>query len=281
MIYYLCTEQHRYTISHWLSKYGRGQRGDIKVLSYRHLLEIEVPATVIFTDFDRLVEGFRIRAGRQCDALQQAGCRVLNHPGKSLLRYDLQQALDNDFCVYRKDEVASCRFPVFVRREDGHQGSATDLIHDSVGLSQALSERKKGLTVEHLDSSDSQGIFRKYSAFCINGEIVPRHILFSKHWEVKNPDLVDQETVDEELHYIENNPHRDEIAKVFDLADIQYGRIDYSFYQERMQVWEINTNPMLRVPAQSKHESRRQIHGISADRINQAFLALDQPIAEN
>ncbi|MFK5922036.1 MAG: hypothetical protein QM496_07640 [Verrucomicrobiota bacterium] len=281
MIYYLCTEKHRYTISYWLSKYGRGQRGDIKVLPYRRLLEIEVPATVIFTDFDRLVEGFRIRASRQCDALQQAGCRVLNHPGKSLLRYDLQQALDNDFCVYRQQDRDACRFPVFVRIENGHQGSETGLLHDQAELAERLLLYPDGLIVEYLDSSDVDGVFRKYSAFCIGGKIVPRHVLFSTDWEVKTPDLVNQKTLKEEMAYIKNNPHQEEVGEVFHLADIQYGRIDYSFYQGKMQVWEINTNPMLIVPDQCKHEMRTEIHEISADRINQAFLALDQPIAEN
>ena len=44
---------------------------------------------------------------------------------------------------------------------------------------------------EFCDTSD-EGVFRKYSSFFVNGKIIPRHIFFSRHWEIKNDDLYDE-----------------------------------------------------------------------------------------
>ncbi len=278
MIYYLCLKGHRYTVEGWLRKYSGSQRGQFKVFGYRQLGELSGPATIIFTDFDRLPSEVRAEAGEHCELLEKAGYRVLNHPGKSLLRYDLQKVLNNDFSVYREDELPSCRFPVFLRAEYGHVGSETGLLRDQQELSEAESKYPGSLAIEFLDTSDSQGVFRKYSAFCIGEKIVPKHILFSKHWEVKSPDIVDQKTLAEEVGFIQKNPHQRELSKIFKLANIQYGRIDYSFLDNRIQVWEINTNPMLNVPENTKHETRSEVHEMSASLINQAFLALDSAV---
>jgi hypothetical protein len=43
--------------------------------------------------------------------------------------------------------------------------------------------------------------------------------------------------------YLQAHPHEAELRKIFDLANIEYGRIDYSLLNGKIQVWEINTNP--------------------------------------
>ena len=40
-----------------------------------------------------------------------------------------------------------------------------------------------------------------------------------------------------------SNPHEHELRRIFSTARIEYGRIDYALLGERIQVWEINTNP--------------------------------------
>ncbi|MCF6311320.1 MAG: hypothetical protein L3J39_02610 [Verrucomicrobiales bacterium] len=275
MIYYVCLQRYRNTILNWLNKYDRYHRGDFKVLGYLQLAAVKKKGVVIFTDFDRLTSEYRAKAGEHCEAMIDNGYRVLNHPSKSLLRYDLQKSMRNDFAVYREDEVSRCRFPVFIRKEYEHEGSESSLIEDRVGLELALSENPGSLTVEYLDVSDEDGVFRKYSSFCIGGEIIPRHILFSKQWEVKVPKFVNSATIEEELNYITNNSHEDEVRAVFELANIQYGRIDYSFYKGKMQVWEINTNPILIVAENTEFAERKKVHQMTADRINHVFLNLD------
>jgi hypothetical protein len=46
-----------------------------------------------------------------------------------------------------------------------------------------------------------------------------------------------------ERRYLETNPHEQDLRKIFRLARIDYGRIDYAMLGDRLQVWEINTNP--------------------------------------
>jgi hypothetical protein len=52
-----------------------------------------------------------------------------------------------------------------------------------------------------------------------------------------------EEQIEEHLRYVETNPHRDQLEKVFELAGIEYGRIDYCVVDGRVQTFEINTNP--------------------------------------
>lgn len=44
---------------------------------------------------------------------------------------------------------------------------------------------------------------------------------------------------------MEENPHRESVLGAFDLAHIEYGRVDYSLKNGEIVVWEINTNPIL------------------------------------
>ena len=51
-----------------------------------------------------------------------------------------------------------------------------------------------------------------------------------------------------EARYVAENPHADEIRKIFEIARIDYGRIDYSLKNGQIRVWEINTNPVIAAP---------------------------------
>jgi hypothetical protein len=67
-------------------------------------------------------------------------------------------------------------------------------------------------------------------------------------WVVKLADATEEANCAEEQAYLDANPHEAELRRVFDLARIDYGRIDYSLTPDgRMQVWEINTNPTISV----------------------------------
>jgi hypothetical protein len=46
----------------------------------------------------------------------------------------------------------------------------------------------------------------------------------------------------EEQVYVMDNPHRAQLAEIFALAKVEYGRIDYSMKEGRVQSWEINLN---------------------------------------
>jgi hypothetical protein len=49
----------------------------------------------------------------------------------------------------------------------------------------------------------------------------------------------------EEADYLDANPHGDLLMRVFDMANIEYGRIDYTVIEGRVQIFEINCNPTI------------------------------------
>jgi hypothetical protein len=69
---------------------------------------------------------------------------------------------------------------------------------------------------------------------------VPRHLFFSRNWQVKQADLVSPGQIAEELAYIEENPYAELLREVCRIARIGYGRIDYALLDGRPQIWEIN-----------------------------------------
>jgi hypothetical protein len=69
----------------------------------------------------------------------------------------------------------------------------------------------------------------------------------SRDWTIKSrdPDETASALLDEELEYVKSNPHADVLRDVFRRARIEYGRMDYALLDGRVQVWEINSNPMI------------------------------------
>ena len=51
--------------------------------------------------------------------------------------------------------------------------------------------------------------------------------------------------VHDELNYVTQNPHEEQLLKIFALAQVEYGRIDYSIKNGKVQTWEINLNPTI------------------------------------
>jgi hypothetical protein len=102
------------------------------------------------------------------------------------------------------------------------------------------------LVVEFCDTKDEHGIYRKYSAYKIRDRVVPRYVECSRDWMVKwDWRIFDRVRADEEIRYLETNPHDAWIREIFEVAGIDYGRVDYGVLDGIPQVWEINTNPTI------------------------------------
>lgn len=131
------------------------------------------------------------------------------------------------------------------------------------------------MVVEKMDVRGDDGLHRKYAALKIGDELVPRHLLFSEDWVTKFPGVVTtEELAKEERAFLEEFPHADAVNEVFRMAGIDYGRIDYGFKDGRMQVWEINTNPLI-VPAPRKlNPLRLDTQARSAALITEALESL-------
>lgn len=220
----------------------------------------------VFTDMDRAPPPLLDGIVQFYDFLGTLGpdVRRVNHPTLSMGRYELLRTLFrdgiNDFNVYRLgDDRTTIRYPVFLRREGGHSGALSHPLVNERQLNVALNKAAaRGipdddmLIVEWCNVRDEHGLCRKYGAFYVDGEVIPRHLVISKDWVAKftdfraiEPLIPIEEQIREEARYIEENPHAEQIASVFRTARIDYGRVDYSLKDGEIRIWEINTNPVI------------------------------------
>jgi hypothetical protein len=262
MLHYCVTHNHRYTIDTFRSA-ARGRLDEVlQVRTYGNIdmspaVGEKGPPIYIFTDIDRLhfPSNLVIRWNEFREQNPDAIC--LNYPTRTLIRFELLKTLHqagiNSFNVYSVLELdAPMRFPVFVRNRNSHQGPLTELLPDKDALLTAVERLRdfyspqEMMVVEHLDVSDAGGVFRKYGAFLVGDELIPHHIQFSKNWLIKQSMLDHEAFLREELAYVTTpEPNEKALRKAFALAGIEYGRADFSVDATGIQVWEINTNPMI------------------------------------
>ena len=275
-------------IGHHVRGWGRPLPDCLRVMSYAELTRSRtLPAgTYVFCDIDGLSRSDAEKSARVAAHLAGEGFRVLNHPLRSLKRYELLRRLReeglNRFEVYHATEARwPVRYPVFVREAARYTPHLGPLLANRAELEAELAARVAAglsrddtLIVEFCDTADAGGVYRKYSAFVVGGRIIPAHIAFSKDWVAKGLDLRDEHLLAEERRFIETNPHVAELQQVFALAAIEFGRIDYAVLDGALQVWEINTNPWL-IPWVPNDLARQPAAEASARLLNAALVAID------
>jgi hypothetical protein len=275
VIFYLVTREHGYTIRPYAEGWDR-----LRLLAYQDLFASAQcdAGTYVFTDLDRLTpseQGLAVSIWRQLAAHAPA-VRLLNDPARVPARYELLCALAHaGINRYRawsvSEDLGRIRFPVFVRVANEHTGSLTPLLRTDAELTRALRwARLQGyrprdlLVVEFCDTADEHRVFRKYSAFVVGDEVLPRHLFMSRRWLIKKPDLESESFDRERDAYLKANPHAAKLLAICRRVGIDYGRVDYSMLGDDPQVWEINTNPTV-----------LQL----AERLTQAFERIDVPAA--
>jgi hypothetical protein len=222
-------------------------------------------AVVVFCDVERIgpeIEDKAAALAQTWDRLAPAPL-LLNRPPNAMRRYPLMKALKvagiNQHDVARLDDpegLARIRFPCFVRYENGHLARGQpELIQDEKGLVAAIGAMKlRGETlygkiaVEYADVRDAHGDHVKYSYFRIGRTLIPSHRFAGPHWFVKSasPEFLEQrpDAIAAERQFLEEAPFQDEIARVFDIAGVDYGRVDFGLRSDGgVHVFEINTNP--------------------------------------
>lgn len=256
MIFYIVTREHGYTIRPYADGWGRMRRLPYDDLFMKRRCE---PGTYIFTDVDRLTPSERKLAASVWRQLSDhaPAVRLLNDPARVPARYELLCALAHSGVNRYRAWLASedrrgVRFPVFVRVANEHTGSLTPLLRNEAELTRALRwARLQGhrlhdlLVVEFCDTSDADGLYRKYSAFLVGDEVLPRHLFLSRRWLIKKPDIESDAVAKERDAYLWGNPHAERLRAIFRQVGIDYGRVDYSMLGDDPQVWEINTNPTI------------------------------------
>lgn len=287
MLFFLTTKANTHPIRRYLvSPWGRKLLFCIQPMTYESffLKKETLPGIYIFADMELLADAQRESLATIWEKLKNHKETILfNHPTRTFRRYQLLKQLKemeiNRFDVYRlAEDLSPLTFPVFLRQENDHQGRQSELIRDRNKLKNEIRRLQDAgvrsddiLITEFTGSPDADGLFRKYSAFFVNGEIIPRHVFFSKHWHVKNPDIENEACLKEEFSYVQNNPHEKQLKTIFEIANVQYGRIDYGLCGGRLQVWEINTNPVIMTTGMMEHEERMNIHNAFCQKFEQAL----------
>lgn len=248
----------------YLDRADVGARGDC--MGYEDLPHrIEYPwGQYVFTGINRLGPASVEMLAELSGQLEiGTGLPPLNHPRKTLRRLELLQALHreglNDFRAYGAwEDFSQARFPVFVRPRE-QDGGSPPLLYSKNQVVRAIGKElmagwslRDVLVVEFEDTASRGGLFRKYSAYVVGSRIIPFSLYIGSNWVLRSDGAVDTpEGIEEERSFIEENPHHDQLARIFSIAETQFGRIDYSLKDGRIQTWEINTLPLLRRPPDS------------------------------
>jgi hypothetical protein len=290
MIRFILTRGHAYTLQP-VKKFRRAPA--INLMNYDALIRARWlrRATYVFTDLDRLDSWSLELAADLYLQLKNAGLTVWNNPAKVKTRYALLRALHaaglNDFNIHRADEAGAARFPVFLRKTYGHREPVSGLLQSRAELQAKIETAvaegtplENLLVVEYAGEPIRPGLYRKLSAFRIGHAIVPHISVHDDSWLVKygKTGIAGEELYREELALLQTNPFAGHLKKIFDLAQIEYGRVDFGFYQGRLQVYEINTNPALETALRHPSPIRVQSLKLVLENYLQALHAIDCPV---
>lgn len=291
MIVYFAKRGFEFTVRVYFETWGRDLTAGLEVVRYEELPDRRaLPAgTYVFADLERLEPAERAMAGelRRQLASSVPAERLLNDPARTLRRYELLELLAdrgiNRFRAHRLSESLELpAAPSFLRDEAQHVGPLSPVLRDRRDLERALArafwfghDPAQLLLVEFCDTRGPDDVYRKYSAFVVGDRILPREVEFSHRWHQQDIDLVDPRFVVEERTYLEANPHAALLLEIARLAGIDYGRFDYGLRDGGIQVWEVNTNPIVaRAPADYA-PAHVDNHRFFAAGIGRAFEAID------
>jgi hypothetical protein len=256
MIVFLTPAHHAYTLREVVPAAAPGQ---VLLAAYESLVgDVRLPnATYVFTDFDRLSPSLLREVAGLYRRLRAAGLRVLNDPARFRTRSGLLRLLHdagiNDFNAYRIEEnVRPRRWPVFVRTEGDHDAPVSDLLDTWAQVEQAVHRAvQQGvpvsqlLVVEYAAEPVRPGLFRKLACYRIGGASVAHTCVHDETWLVKYGKLgiAGEALYADELRIVRENPYGPQLQRAFDLAGVDYGRMDFGLVGGRVQIYEINTNP--------------------------------------
>jgi hypothetical protein len=290
MIVFVHTTEHSYTHKAVVEE---AKHARVEVVTYETLLKARtVPrATFVFTDLDRLSLWELRLVGLLFRRMREQGLRVLNNPARVLSRWGLLRALNlagiNDFNAYRVEErVRPKRWPVFLRAEGAHLGPISDLLHDWNQVAQEIERAMaKGapltgmLIVEYAAEPVQPGLYLKLASFRMGPTDFAHLSVLEDHWVAKTGKmgLATPAIFDDEQRVVRENPYGAQLARAFDIAGIDYGRVDFGLIRGKVQVYEINTNPDMGFEKEHPSPVRRETLRIFMHNYLEALRAIDTP----
>lgn len=292
---YLCSQDHAYTFSDMPEQLReRGVSG--RVLSYEKLWGCRwLPrGTYVMTDFDRLSPVENEIAGRLHDHLREAGLPVLNNPRHfrprdSLLKALHAEGLNGFTCCLPAAGEWPRRYPVFLRTIAAHRGALSELLHDRAAAEAALAQAiDSGHLIRDLifieyaaEPQPDTGSFQKHAAFRVGPHIIRANTVNDAGWMAKtgSEGIASQAQYLAERAEMDSYPHHDYVMQVFELAGLQFGRLDFGIVAGRPQAYEINTNPSMTLTVAHPNATRSETVGLVKSRLASALADVTQPVS--
>jgi hypothetical protein len=150
-----------------------------------------------------------------------------------------------------RSDLCGLELPLIVREDCGHGKGVVRVERPSDLEKISFDRMRKPIAIEWIDTSAADGLFRK-CRFVVAGNVgVRRHLIVSRHWEVRAARRVASEaTRQEELDYLQAPASEHELLdRARRLLDLQWAAFDYSFdAQGEPIIWETNSYPNLSFP---------------------------------
>lgn len=278
MLYFFVTERNYNPPLHFLhTKWGKPFRNSILPLSYPWAYNISdfSGGIFLFSDLDIMTSDEMAKACKLADRIsrQKESHLIINDPRRALSKVEVLKTLYkkgiNEYQAYTISEYRQIkRFPVFLKATGNHGGPQSQLLFNLKEVEQVIAKEQLAdgsddfYFVEHLSCDKSHGYRTKYSYFKFGAHLFPRHVFFSKDWMIKTRDRLSPKLAQIEHDFLVNNPHYETIQKVFDVSNLDYGRVDYSLLNGKPQIWEINTNPNWALIRYQETPFKKKLHEI-------------------
>jgi hypothetical protein len=180
-------------------------------------------------------------------------------------------------------------FPLIIR-EDRHHGCTSVLVEHPNQLARVNWQKfRHPVAAEFIDVRDpADGLVRKYR-FVVAGEWgVPRHLIVSRHWEVRARERIRTSSArSEELAYLTAaDPNSRQLQAIRQAMGLHLAAFDYSYDRSgELVVWEANPYPNLTYPigkevAYTRPFVERSFAAVAAMYLRAAHLPLPAGIAE-
>ena len=224
----------------------------------------------------------------------QAGCSVLNDPARFVGRLDLLRRLYaagiNRFTAYPAVPTPLPeRWPVFLRLVAGHRrpltgllAIAAELAHQTIAALDAGVPPEQLIVVEFSAEPLACGLWRKLSVYRVGDRLFANSCVHDRSWvaKIRKDGIAPADVYADELRIMRENPYGQAMLRVFELAGVDYGRVDFGLVADRPSVWEINTNPMVEFLGDTPSPFRSETRRLFRDHYLTALAALDSPLGQ-
>jgi hypothetical protein len=241
------------------------------------------------TDLDRLSTEMLEIAAKLYQQVRDQGATVLNNPTRVLSRYGLLRSLFrrgfNRFNAYRVEEdVVPQRWPVFLRTEGDHASPLPELYDSPEALSRGIEAavasglpKSRLLIVEFMGEPIRPGLYRKLSCWRFGDAIIAHTCVHDDQWIAKDGKLgiATPDLYEDELRIVRDNPYGPAVVGAFDAGAIEYGRMDFGLISGQPQVYEINTNPDVKLHDDHPSPLRQESYRLFRKNMICAFKAID------